>query len=179
MNCYLALVEKRHSRKFFEFIEKNRKYYTGILHFIDKLKNEKDAELFINDSLEMMKQGKMVYWGIWNEKNIIGEVSIRGIDEEFKKAEIGYFIDKDFEGKGIISQSCSILINYVFHEFDIERLELGCDVNNIRSQYIANKFGFKLEGVARKAFIANGKLIDCNIYSLLKSEYKATKKENG
>jgi ribosomal-protein-serine acetyltransferase len=172
MDCYLALIEKRHYKKFFNFIEKNREYYRGILHFIDNLKNEKDSEAFILNSLGMMIEGKMVFWGIWSKEDIVGEVSIRDIDEEFKSAEIGYFVDKDFEGKGIVSQACKILINYVFKEFDIERLELGCDVKNIKSQHIADKLGFKIEGIARKGFVADGKLVDCSIYSLLKSEYK-------
>ncbi len=172
MDCYLALIEKRHYKKFFKFIEKNREYYRGILHFVDNLKNEKDSEDFIFNSLKMMIEGKMVFWGIWSKENIIGEVSVRDIDEEFKSAEIGYFIDKDYEGNGIVSQACKILINYVFKEFDIERLELGCDVKNIKSQYIADKLGFIKEGIARKSFVADGKLIDCNIYSLLKSEHK-------
>lgn len=100
-------------------------------------------------------------------------MSVRDISEEFKSAEIGYFIDKDYEGHGLISQACGLLIDYVFMEFDIERLELGCDVNNAGSQRIADKFGFVKEGVARSGFIADGRLIDCANYSLLRTEYMA------
>ena len=171
MDCRLALIEKRHSGKFFRFLGKNKERYRGVLHFVEKIKDEKDAEAFIMSSLEMMIRGELVGWGLWHKDDIIGEVSVRDINEEFKSAEIAYFIDKDYEGHGLISQACGLLIEYVFREFDIERLELGCDVNNAASQRIADKFGFVKEGIARKGFIAEGRLIDCAIYSLLKSEY--------
>ncbi|MFH2115711.1 MAG: hypothetical protein ABIJ86_14525 [Spirochaetota bacterium] len=63
MDCHLALIEKRHCGKFFRFLEKNREHYRGILHFIEKIKDEKDAEAFIMSSLEMMIRGEMVVWG--------------------------------------------------------------------------------------------------------------------
>jgi len=175
-NCYVALIEKRHAKIYYEFIERNRENYKGILHFIEHIHTEKDTEEFILKTQIKMAEGTLCVWGIWEQKKIIGVVSARNIDEEFKSAEISYCIDKDNEGKGLISKACDLLIDYLFTEYNIERLELGCDVKNVRSQNIAKRFGFINEGIERKAFIADGKFIDCYRWSLLREEYFENKK---
>jgi len=78
--------------------------------------------------------------------------------------------------ESVISKACDLLIDYLFTEYNIERLELGCDVKNVRSQNIAKRFGFINEGIERKAFIADGKFIDCYRWSLLREEYFENKK---
>ena len=174
--CYLAFVEKRHSLKFYNFLEKNREYFTGILHFIDNIKNERDAAIAIEQSAKMIVEGTGFFWGIWRDNEIIGMISMRDINEDLKSAEIAYSIDQEYEGKGLISESSWIAIDYLFSEYDIERLVLGSDVKNKRSQNIALKYGFTNEGIARKGFRANGEFQDCINWSLLKEEYLELKK---
>ena len=168
---YLRMIEKRHIDKYYEFLENNRKYFTGILHFIDNVRNKDDVTKIIEHFLEMILHGTGFAWGIWHENEIIGTVSMRDINEELKSAEIAYSIDHKYEGKGIVSESCWVAIDYLFTEYDVERLVLGCDVKNIKSQNIAKRYGFKNEGIARKGFIANGEFQDIYIWSLLREEY--------
>jgi ribosomal-protein-serine acetyltransferase len=168
---FLRLIEKRHVEKFYEFLENNREYFTGILHFIDNVKDKTDVINIIKKFSEMILNGTGFAWAIWHEDKIVGTISIRDINEELKSAEIAYSIDYRYEGKGIVSESCWIAIDYLFTEYDVERLVLGCDVKNIRSQNIAKKYGFTNEGVARKGFIANGEFQDIYIWSLLREEY--------
>jgi ribosomal-protein-serine acetyltransferase len=180
--CYLALIEKRHSMKFYTFLEKNRKHFTGRLNFIDRIKNENDAANAIERAANMIVEGSGFFWGIWRNDDIIGMISMRDINENLKSAEIAYSIDHEYEGKGLISEATWIAIDYLFSEYDVERLVLGSDVNNQRSQNIALKYGFTNEGIARKGFRANGEFQDCINWSLLKEEYldlKTRKEKNG
>ena len=182
LGCYLAFIEKRHSLKFYNFLEKNRKHFTGRLNFIDKIKCESDATNAIERAANMIVEGSGFFWGIWRNDKIIGMISMRDINENLKSAEIAYSIDHEYEGKGLISEATWIAIDYLFSEYDVERLVLGSDVKNQRSQNIALRYEFKNEGIARKGFRANGKFQDCINWSLLKEEYleiKARKEKNG
>ncbi len=170
-NCHLALIEKRHAAAFFAFLEKNREHYRGILRFIEKLRSEKDTESFIVRGLEAMAHGSFCSWGLWDGKRIVGVVSVRDMDEDFRAGEISYCIDQDYEGRGLVSEACGLLIDHVFWEYALERLALWCDVRNERSQAIALRFGFTKEGLARKSFVADGKFQDCYLWSLIREEW--------
>jgi ribosomal-protein-serine acetyltransferase len=171
LDCHLALIEKRHATAFFAFVEKNRERYRGILHFIEKLGSVKDTEAFIIKGQHAMADGSFCSWGIWEGTRIIGVVSVRDMDEEFRAGEISYCIDHDYEGRGLVSEACGLLIDHVFSEYGLERLGLWCDVRNERSQAIALRFGFTREGMARKSFVADGKFQDCYLWSLLREEW--------
>ncbi len=168
---YLALIEKRHLEQFNTYLENNRQHFTGILHFIDKVAGKDDVARIIESLARMLVDGTGFAWGLWHDNAIIGMVSVRDINEELKSAEIAYSIDTQFEGKGLVSKSCGVAIEYVFTEYDVERLVLGCDVKNTRSQNIARRYAFVNEGIARKGFVANGTFQDCYIFSLLREEY--------
>jgi len=170
-NYYLRLIEKRHLDQFYEFLEENRNHFTGILHFIDNVKDKNDVTMIIEHFIEMILTGTGFAWAIWHNNKIVGTISMRDINKELKSAEIAYSIDYRYEGKGIVSESCWIAIDYLFSEYDVERLVLGCDVKNIKSQNIAKKYGFINEGIARKGFVANGEFQDIYIWSLLREEY--------
>ena len=63
------------------------------------------------------------------------------------------------------------LLDYVFNNFDMHRLELTCNVDNIASRRIIEKIGAKFEGIARESGTYDNKFVDRRVYSLLKEEY--------
>lgn len=100
---------------------------------------------------------------------VIGVVFIKNFDWTIPKAELAYYIDKNYEGKGIISEALKQLINYSFTELKLNKVYLRTATDNAGSQKVALKNGFKLEGVLRKDYrIFNGTLIDLNYYGLVK-----------
>jgi ribosomal-protein-serine acetyltransferase len=137
--------------------------------------DEKSVEGFITKLLQAFVEGTDFFWGIWVEGRPVGAVGARDIDPVFHCAEIAYFIDKQYEGKGIVSESVGLLIRHLFDEYKIERLTLRCDVNNVRSQNVAIRFGFTKEGIEKHGFIADGKYQDMYLWSLLREEYELSK----
>lgn len=91
--CYLALIEKRHAEKYYKMLEKNRDYYKGILHFIDKIKDKKGTEALIMNAQKSMIEGEMVIWGLWKKGEIIGVVHVRDINEDLKSGGADVILD--------------------------------------------------------------------------------------
>jgi ribosomal-protein-serine acetyltransferase len=87
-------------------------------------------------------------------------------------AEIGYWIDKDHEGKGIMTESVKALINYGFNELNLHRIQIKCDARNVRSKRIPERLGFKLEGTIRENHKYEEGFSDGLTFGLLKSEWK-------
>jgi RimJ/RimL family protein N-acetyltransferase len=87
--------------------------------------------------------------------------------------ELGYRVYRpEDRGKGIISEALPLFISYFFDLYPINRLQLCTDVDNIPSKKIAEKLGFKHEGILRQSMFHRGKYVDVDIYSLLRDEWK-------
>ena len=92
-------------------------------------------------------------------------VFIKNIDWRIPKCELGYFIDKSFEGKGIMSKVIDDTISYCFNDLKMEKIFLKIGPENIGSKRIAERKGFVLEGVLRKEFrLETNELVDVEYY---------------
>ena len=128
-----------------------------------------------NDGIEFIKSeiGKkpterfLIYWN--NE--IAGEIGITLKEDVFRlNAEIGYFISKNFWGKGLATQSVKKMTEYAFANFDIIRIEAGVFDFNKSSMKVLEKNGYYLESIRKKAVFKKGQIIDDYIWVRLKDE---------
>ena len=135
-----------------------------------------DANQYIERSIEGRDTKKGLSFGIIRGQDFIGSIDLSYFDEGPKATEIGYWIDSNYEGKGIISRAVSELIDLAFSELGMNRVQIRCATANVRSAAIPERFGFIKEGVQRQAIIRDGKLYDFAIYGLLAAEWDPEKK---
>lgn len=175
-NWKLDKIENIHFEEFFNLIENNRNriqktFPVTVSNCIDL----KTTEEFITKSIQIEKEKTGYYFYVRNlETNkLIGYIGIKKIDYHISKCELFYFIDKDFEGKGIISKAVSEVIDFCFKELKMNKIFICTSKINFGSQQIALKNGFVLEGTLREEFKnGEGVLEDINYYGLLKSDYE-------
>lgn len=92
---------------------------------------------------------------------VIGIVSIKNIEWRVPKCEIAYFIDKDYQGRGIISYAISWITNQCFNESKMKKIYALVGENNLGSQTVLVKNGFKQEGLLINDYRdGNGNLIN-------------------
>ncbi|GKE91689.1 acyl-CoA N-acyltransferases superfamily protein [Tanacetum coccineum] len=107
----------------------------------------------------------------WHMSICINDRSIGNIvsfNHEGHKAEIGYSLARRYWGQGIMTQALKMSVKMVLKDFpEIVRLEAFADVENIASQRVLEKAGFKKEGLLRKNSFINGSFVDEFIYSFL------------
>ncbi len=121
------------------------------------------------------KQDNYYQWAIAfkNESdNPFGSISVVFIDENTLTFEIGYCIGKKHWRKGITSESLAAVIDYLFTNTDVNRIEAIHDVNNPNSGRVMKKCGMIFEGTHRQGSRNNTGLCDVNYYSILRSEWK-------
>ncbi|PWA89372.1 acyl-CoA N-acyltransferases (NAT) superfamily protein [Artemisia annua] len=100
----------------------------------------------------------------------INDRSIGGVsfNHEGHKAEIGYCLARKYWGQGIATQALKMAVKMVLKDFpEIVRLQALTDVENIGSQRVLEKAGFKNEGLLRKYTFIKGSIVDVFIYSFL------------
>lgn len=104
---------------------------------------------------------------------LIGYVCVKNINIPLAKCELAYFIDKDFEGQGIITKAVGDTIAICFRKLKMNKINICTSPENTGSQRIALKHGFTHEGTLRKEFKnGEGELEDLFYFGLLKSDYK-------
>lgn len=82
-------------------------------------------------------------------------------------AYIGYSVDCDHEGKGVMKSLCEYAISYMFYEIKIHRLMANYIPTNKRSEKLLLSLGFNKEGLAKKYLHINGRWQDHVLTSLI------------
>ncbi len=175
-NWKLEKIENIRFEEFFDLIENNRNRIQKTFPVtVSNCVDLKTTEEFIAKNIQIEKEKTGYYFYVRNleTNNLIGYIGIKKIDCHISKCELFYFIDKDFEGKGIISKAVSEVIDFCFKELIMNKIFICTSKINFGSQQIALKNGFKLEGTLREEFKnGEGVLEDINYYGLLKSDYE-------
>ena len=86
--------------------------------------------------------------------------------------EIGYWIHVNHVNKGYATEISAALTKIAFEIEHVNRVEIHCDPNNIRSAAIPKKLGYVYEATLRnRCENIEGELIDSMIWSLLREDY--------
>lgn len=96
---------------------------------------------------------------------VVGGCSIT-IYQEYKHiGEIGYFIDKNFSGKGIATNAVKEIEKIAFTEFGLVRLEIRMDPRNKGSEKVAIKNNYAKEGLMKKVIEFENNYYDFFLYA--------------
>jgi ribosomal-protein-serine acetyltransferase len=177
IDIILREIQLSDSPEIFKIIENCRDYLREWLPFIDITKRVEDTEAFIRFSKSKASEHDKVYVILSDEK-ITGVISYKGTDYVNHKTEIGYWLAKDQQGKGIVTRACKILIENAFEKMGMNRVQLKVGINNVKSAAIPQRLNFTLEGIERDGEFLNGKYINLEIYSILKQEWILNKSKN-
>lgn len=170
-NVQLELTALHHAEGLYLATDANREHLSAFLPWVKHMQSVSDFKNYLVHCEHLYKQNKEVSFVIFHHGVIAGRVGLHNIDQQHKNASIGYWLTKDAEGNGIIIRSCTTLITYAFQQLGLNRIEIKAAVNNLKSKSIAEKLGFRKEGVQREAEYLNDEFADLAIYSLLRSEW--------
>ena len=91
------------------------------------------------------------------EGPILGQVNLNNIVRgAFQAAHLGYHLDKEAEGRGLMTEALSLVIGYGFGPFRLHRLMAGYVVGNARSAKVLARLNFRVEGIAKGYLYIDG-----------------------
>src|SRR5690606_6463363 len=142
---HLSLFERSDAGTLFKVIDENREHLGEWLKFPSMTRTENDSLQFIERVRLRFARDEGYWLGIWNDNELLGSIGFLYIDQENRKSEIGYWLDKRHEGKGIISKSIKVLLDHAFNKLNINKIEIGVAEDNFKSRAIPEKLGFTEE----------------------------------
>lgn len=118
-----------------------------------------------------------VQWVIETTEGPAGWISIT-IDDEDREhgiGSIGYTVGEAFRGRGYATAAVAAVLPIAFdpEQLALERLEILAAVDNLASRRVAERNGFRLEGILRGLLVINGTRVDHALYALLRSDWLA------
>jgi ribosomal-protein-serine acetyltransferase len=167
----LRLLEERHVPSVFALMDRDRDYLREWLAFVDRTRTEADWRKFIRASLEQFAASEGFNAGIWEGEQFLGVIGTKRIDWSNGRVELGYWIGRAFQGRGIVTSACRVVLDYLFHDLRMHRVEIQCASGNARSAAIPRRLGFTFEGTRREAEFVNGKFYDVLVFSILRKEW--------
>ena len=133
---------------------------------------EQDGKEFISAMLSA-DENETFAFAITVDDKVVGSIGIfRQGNIHRQTAELGYYIAEEYWSKGIMTEAVKQICEYVFAKSDIIRIYAEPFAYNIASCRVLEKVGFQYEGTLRSNAVKNGKVIDMEMYSLLKAEIK-------
>ena len=135
---------------------------------------EQDGKEFISAMLSA-DENETFAFAIMVDDKVVGSIGIfRQGNIHSQTAELGYYIAEEYWGKGIMTEAVKQICAYVFAKSDIIRIYAEPFAYNIASCRVLEKVGFQYEGTLRSNAVKNGRVIDMEMYSLLKAEIKSS-----
>ncbi|WP_339753207.1 GNAT family protein [uncultured Winogradskyella sp.] len=167
-NYRISLLGVNDGSTLFELIDSNRQrledFFAGT---VSKTRTLEDTLRYCDEIQKHIKELSYLPFMIIDIKTdkFIGLVDVKNIDMNVPKAELGSFIDKQYEGKGIVSKASNLVVNHIVEEYKFIKLLCRANSRNKGSIAVILKNGFELEGTIRKDYrTTKGEIVDLNYY---------------
>lgn len=171
-NLGLALVEPSFAPLYLQIISKQRDYLSQWLAWPPHAHDEAFFLSFVERSLGEYADGKSMVCAMVYQGQVVGNVSFNKINQQLKRVEIGYWLDADYQGKGIVSRSVAKLTEFAFTELAMEKVQISAATGNQPSRNVCERLGFKLEGIITRNENLNGRIVDHAIYGLSRESWQ-------
>jgi ribosomal-protein-alanine N-acetyltransferase len=142
-----------------------------VLQFLDRdpATSIDDAVQWIKTINEGVSNNEYIAWAMTlkKEPTLIGTVSFWNIKKEHYRAEIGYALHPLFQGKGLMQEAMTVVLNYGFKVMNLHSVEANVNPENAASIKLLERNNFVREAYHKENYYYNGKFLDSAIYSLL------------
>ena len=113
-----------------------------------------DAVGFVGLVAQWWESGDEYVWAIRSPEGLVGVVGLHKIKDG--AAELGFWAVPSARGHGIMTEAAGAVLDFAFGPMRLERVEWRAVVGNLGSARVAQKLGFRFEGVQRKGLPHHG-----------------------
>jgi ribosomal-protein-serine acetyltransferase len=168
----LHLVQEHHYPIIFTLIENNRDHLEAYNGEMDKTLDDVHQRCLRSKEI-FAKNGTLITL-ITYQGQPAGSINLHyRTGGTISGVEIGYWLAKEFVGKGIMTNATRAMTDYAFAHMDVNRVFLGIATNNPRSYAIPERLGFTLEGTIHQNEKINGEWVNHRLYTMLKDDWTA------
>lgn len=115
--------------------------------------------------------GRMLPYVVEYEGQLVGQLTVAGIMwGSLCSAHVGYWIDQAVAGRGVIPTAVALVTDHCFRTVGLHRIEINVRPDNTASRRVAQKLGFREEGLRTAYLHIDGGWRDHVSYALTAEE---------
>ncbi|MBN4064509.1 GNAT family N-acetyltransferase [Dehalococcoides mccartyi] len=112
-------------------------------------------------------EGKGYWWLIEYENELVGTIALHHVNAIERWSLVGYWLAEEFTGKGLMTRSLKLVIDWAFTGLGLNRVEIQASLNNPASTAIPERLGIRRESIRRQSDVVKGASLDMAIYAAL------------
>jgi len=164
----LCLLHASFAARYVELVKNDVQYIGQWMQWPHLCNTEEAFQAFIKRSLHKYADGTSMNFAIEYKGEIVGNCGFNTINHQLKNAEIGYWLGKDYQGKGIVTRACQYLIEYAFSALTMTKVQISAATDNKASRAVCERLGMTLEGIITQQEKVEDRILDHAIYGIYK-----------
>jgi ribosomal-protein-serine acetyltransferase len=161
------------AEELFAVVNANRAHLRRWLPWLDTARSVADSRKSLEAVLQQCESNHGIQAAILVGGRIAGVVGYHRIDWQNRNTSIGYWLAESYQGRGLVTASCRVLVDHAFASLNLHRFTITCATSNLRSRAIPERLGFVHEGRQRDAEWLYDHFVDHEVYAQLQHEWEA------
>ena len=151
----------------YDTIVSNREHLLPWLPWAHFYHDFEEMPKYTESQIKDFDEGINFGYDIFYNGTFVGSIDLHKISEANHSCEIGYWLSRDFTGKGIMTQAANAIIEYAFNELKMHRITILAATENKASCAVAERHNFEQEGILRDEQYLDDKYYDTVVYAKL------------
>ncbi|MBX2850607.1 MAG: GNAT family N-acetyltransferase [Phycisphaeraceae bacterium] len=162
----VAIANREHINRWMPFLCDSYDLEASREHARGCLKGFAERKQLTLTVLEHGKVAGSTGWTDWHQQALFdGRL-------EYASADIGYWLSQDATGRGLMTRAVRAMTTLAFAEYGLKRLTIRAEPENEASWRVAERAGYRYEGLLRGVATFDGRVVNHKLYAMLAEEWK-------
>jgi ribosomal-protein-serine acetyltransferase len=164
----IRLLRSEDADVVYDVTVRNREHLAPWMSWMDRVIDASDTYAFLRGAEKEAFEHTAFKAAIWQAGEFVGAIDLHDIDWQNAHARIGYWLDKQHTGRGIMTRAVRVMCEYAFEALGLHRMEIHVATGNHASRRVPERLGFRLEGILREVQLLRGRYHDHALYALIR-----------
>jgi ribosomal-protein-alanine N-acetyltransferase len=175
---YLRSFEAGDGPWYYAMSQKNRTHLARYEadNVVMSIASEQEAEAVVRELAAEWEARNAFFMGAFDRETgeFVAQIYVGPVNRDLPEFEIGFFVDRDHQGQGYITEAVRAALAFTFEHLKAHRVRMECDDGNQRSWRVAERCGMVREGHVRENKVtADGELSGTLYFGMLEREFEA------
>ncbi len=168
----LAPLDPVDAPELFAAVERSRPELEPWLPWVPYQLTEHDSRTYAEYSVDDWDAGRALRLTLRDRARgaLLGIVSLEAANHAHLSLELGYWIDSEVVGRGLMTEAARAAVRWAFLAVGAHRVRVAASTENARSLGVIRKLGFTYEGIARHAELIMGRWLDHAVFARLSTD---------
>jgi ribosomal-protein-serine acetyltransferase len=168
----LRLLEEADADELFALIDANREHLGRWMPWVEHEHEPADVLPFIRATRKQIADNDGLQTAIVDpDGRIVGMVGVHNVDWMNRKSSIGYWLARDEQGHGTMTEAVRAYVDHAFATWKLNRISIQAAPENTRSRAVPERLGFREEGILREVERVGDRVLDGVVYAMLAADW--------